>query len=62
MVFSREEIQRNMGDIVTPLAVEIENGRVVRARSVPSVRQFYALVPTILSLSRPLDQGVSRSR
>jgi hypothetical protein len=60
MVLSQGQVHRNIGDIVTPLAVEIENGLLTRARTVPSVRQFYALIPTILSLSGTLEQGVSR--
>lgn len=60
MVLSQDQVHRNIGDIVTPLAVEIENGLLTRARTVPSVRQFYALIPTILSLSGTLEQGVSR--
>lgn len=51
MVLSRDQVEQGLGEIVTPLAVEIENGRLSRARTVPSVRQFYALVPTVLSLS-----------
>jgi hypothetical protein len=62
MVLSQDQAQRNLGEIVTPLAVEIENGRLTRARTVPSVRQFYALIPTVLSLSRTLEEGVSRPR
>jgi hypothetical protein len=60
MIFSPAQVQRNIGDIMTPLAMEIEHGRLLRAKTVPSVRQFYALIPTILSISKTLEQGASR--
>lgn len=56
MISSAEEAERNLGVRITPLAIEIENGRLVRARTIPSVRQFYALVPTTFSLN-PEKQG-----
>jgi hypothetical protein len=56
MITSAEEAEENIGVRITPLAIEIENGRLVRARTIPSVRQFYALVPTTFSLN-PEKQG-----
>ncbi len=60
-VLSRQQVESSFGEVVTPLAVEIQNGRLMWARTVPSVRQFYALVPPVLSLSGTSDQGASRS-
>lgn len=57
---SIEEIQERLGVRVTPLAISIKNGSVVGAQTVPSTRQFYSLVPTILSLPRAqksVDEG-----
>jgi hypothetical protein len=60
-VLSRQQIEDSFGEIVTPLAVEIKNGRMTWAKTVPSVRQFHALVPPVLSLARTSDQGASRA-
>jgi hypothetical protein len=61
MAISPDEVERHLGQMVpTPLAIEIENGRLVRAKGVPSVRQFYSLVPTLITLA-PAEQEVSRS-
>lgn len=60
-VISPSEVERHLGQVPTPLAIEIENGRLVRAKGVPSVRQFYSLVPTLITLSAPAEQKVSRS-
>lgn len=59
-VLSRQQVESSFGEVVTPLAVEIQNGRLTWARTVPSVRQFYALVPPVMSLSGAFDQGASR--
>jgi hypothetical protein len=48
---SADEVERHLGAVVTPLAIEVEGGRLRRAMTVPSTRQFYALVPTTLTLS-----------
>lgn len=61
MAISPGEVERHLGQVPTPLAIEIENGRLVRAKGVPSVRQFYSLVPTLITLSVPAEQEVSRS-
>ncbi|MER3410688.1 MAG: hypothetical protein C4306_11565 [Thermoleophilia bacterium] len=42
-----------LGIDVTPLAVEVENGRIARAFAVPSTRRFYALVPDVHGLLQP---------
>ncbi len=60
-VLSRLQVESSFGEVVTPLAVETQNGRLMWAKTVPSVRQFYALVPPVLSFSRTSDQGASRS-
>lgn len=57
MVASAQEVEHHLGVRVTPLAIEIENGRLARAKTVPSVRQFYAMVPITLSLASPIQQG-----
>jgi hypothetical protein len=54
MLLSPDEVRSNLGEIVTPLAVEIEGGRLARAKTVPSVRQFYALIPSLLTLPKAL--------
>jgi len=59
MISSAEEVERNLGVRLTPLAIEIENGRLVRARTIPSARQFYALVPTTFSLNREKQGALS---
>lgn len=61
IVLSRQQVESTFGEVVTPLAIEIQNGRLMWARTVPSVRQFYALVPPVLSLSGTADQGASRA-
>jgi hypothetical protein len=62
MAISPDEVERHLGEMVpTPLAIEIENGRLVRAKGIPSVRQFYSLVPTLITLSATAEQEVSRS-
>lgn len=59
MVTSPAEVEKHLGQVFTPLAIEIENGRLARAKAVPSVRKFYSLVPTLISLSTPIEQEVS---
>jgi hypothetical protein len=61
IAISPDEVERHLGQVPTPLAIEIENGRLVRAKGIPSVRQFYSLVPTVITLSAPGKQEVSRS-
>ena len=61
MVTTANEVERNLGQGLTPLAIEIENGGLVGARRVPSVRQFYSMVPTLISLSKSAEQEASRS-
>jgi hypothetical protein len=50
------EFERHLGMRITPLAVIVEHGRLASAHTVPSVRQFYAMVPTTLSLSAPTQR------
>lgn len=52
-------IEEHFGRHITPLAIEIENGRLVRAKTVGSVKQFYSLVPSTLTLAAPEPEGVS---
>ena len=59
MLMSAEEVQHHLGTVLTPLAIEVENGRLTRARTVPSIRQFYALVPMTISLSSHSRQEVT---
>lgn len=61
MAISADEVERHLGQVPTPLAIEIDNGRVVRAKGIPSVRQFYSLIPTVITLAAPVKQEVSRS-
>lgn len=61
IAISPGEVERHLGQVPTPLAIEIENGRLVRAKGIPSVRQFYSLVPTVITLSAPAKQEVSSS-
>ncbi|HEY7486704.1 MAG TPA: hypothetical protein VH912_19745 [Streptosporangiaceae bacterium] len=56
MVAPADEVERRLGMLVTPLAIEIEHGRLVRAKSLPSVQQFYSLVPTTMTLD-PEQKG-----
>lgn len=59
MVMLPGDVEQNFGIRITPLAIDIENGRLSRARTVPSIRRFYSLVPTTLVLEKPLMEGVS---
>jgi hypothetical protein len=59
VAMSAAEVQRHLGAVVTPLAIEVEGGRLARGKTVPSARQFYALVPTILTLSPPAPEEVT---
>lgn len=59
MISSADEVDRHLGVRLTPLAIEIEHGRLERAKTIPSARQFYALVPTTFSLAPQQEQGVS---
>jgi hypothetical protein len=40
---------------VTPLAIEIEHGRIARASTVPSARRFYGLIPSTYQLGLSHD-------
>jgi hypothetical protein len=51
MVVSAEDMDQHLGVTVTPMALEIEHGQLVRAKSIPSVRQFYNTVPTTFRLA-----------
>jgi hypothetical protein len=53
MAVTAKDIDQHLGITVTPMALEIEHGRLVRAKSIPSVRQFYNAVPTTISLAPP---------
>lgn len=58
MVATPADVEKHLGALVTPLAIEIEHGRLARAKTVPSVRQFYALLPTQLSVKpAELERG-----
>lgn len=57
IVASVGHVEQHLGVRVTPLAIEIENGRLARARTIPSVRQFYSMVPTTLTLAPALHEG-----
>lgn len=59
MLMSGDEMQHHLGTVLTPLAIEVENGRLARAVTVPSVRQFYAMVPMALSLATHGHQKVT---
>lgn len=59
MFMSADEMQHHLGTVLTPLAIEVENGRLTRAVTIPSVRQFYAMVPMAVSLSTPSHQKVT---
>lgn len=57
-VVSPATIEEYFGTNITPLAIEIEHGRLVRAKTVGTVKQFYSLVPTTLKLAAPLSEGM----
>jgi hypothetical protein len=59
IVTSPEEAEQHLGGVATPLAIEIEHGRLVRARIVTSVRQFYGLVPATRTLVPQIPEGVT---
>jgi hypothetical protein len=59
MVVSAEATQETFGTNITPLAIEIEHGHLVRAKTVGTAKQFYSLVPSTLTLSKPMQEGVS---
>lgn len=61
IITTADQVERHLGQGLTPLAIEIENGRLTGARTVPSVRQFYSMVPTLISLSKSAEQEASRS-
>ncbi|MDP9258125.1 MAG: hypothetical protein M3Q31_16465 [Actinomycetota bacterium] len=52
-----------LGIDVTPLAIEIEHGRIARASTVPSARRFYSLVPSPYQLGKnhPDEQVVTHA-
>lgn len=55
-VSSAEDVDKHLGVQVTPLAIDIENGRLTHARTVPSLRQFYALVPATTTFKLSVHQ------
>jgi hypothetical protein len=57
---SAESVERNLGGVATPLAIDIEHGRLARAKIITSVRQFYALVPATRTLVPSVSEGVTR--
>lgn len=58
MVAPAEEVERHLGALITPLALEIESGRPVRARSLGSVQQFYSMVPAAPTLTTAQKDSV----
>lgn len=58
---SADEVERQLGGLVTPLAVKIVNGRLASATTIPSVRQFYGAIPAHLALSPPDRAEVTTS-
>lgn len=56
---SAEAVERHLGGVATPLAIEIEHGRLARAKIITSVRQFYGLVPATRTLVPPIPEGVT---
>jgi hypothetical protein len=59
MLMSTEEVENHLGTVLTPLAIDVENGRLTRGRTVPSIRQFYAMVPMTIALSSHSRQEVT---
>jgi hypothetical protein len=58
-VTTPDEVERQLGMLITPLVIEIEQGRLVRAKTIPSVRQFYALTSSALTLTPAVEKGVA---
>lgn len=56
-IVSPDELRRRLGTEITPLAIDIEHGRLVRASTVPSVRQFYNRLPNGYRLPIHQTQG-----
>jgi hypothetical protein len=59
MTANPTETEQRLGMLVTPLAVVVEHGRMARAMTIPSVRQFYALAPNTKSITPRLEKGVA---
>ena len=58
MVTSPEAVEQQLGGVATPLAIEIEHGRLTRAKIITSIRQFYGLVPATRTLAAQVPEGV----
>jgi hypothetical protein len=54
-----EEAEQNLGLLLTPLALVIEHGRLSRAMTIPSVRQFYVLAPDPKTIAPRLKKGIA---
>jgi hypothetical protein len=59
MVVSPDDVERQLGLLVTPLVVEVEHGRLARAKTIGSVRQFYDLAPPALTLAPTVEKGAA---
>jgi hypothetical protein len=57
MVESPDEVERHLGLLISPLVIEIEHGRLVRAKTIPSVRQFYALTSAAPTVAPEIQKG-----
>lgn len=57
LIASPDQIRERLGVEITPLAIDIEHGRLVRASTVPSIRQFYNQIPPGYSLPVGGKQG-----
>lgn len=53
-----ERIAAKLGLTITPAAIAIEHGRMVRAQTVPSTRQLYAAMPTAAPVRTLTPTGV----
>ncbi len=47
LIDDEERIVKRIGLDLTPVAIIVENGRVARAQTVPTVRQFRAALPKV---------------
>jgi hypothetical protein len=59
MITSPDAVEQQLGGVATPLAIEIEHGRLTRAKIITSVRQFYGLVPAPRTLVPQIPEGVT---
>jgi hypothetical protein len=58
MITSPDAVEQQLGGVATPLAIEIEHGRLTRAKIITSIRQFYGLVPATRTLAAQVPEGV----